>query len=144
MWDLSSLTRDRTHTPCIGGAESQSLDPQEVLFYLPLKGWPWELGCKLKTTGCEPEFLETWRSEWPSFCPYGWGFTRTECSTLDSEASRKVCWEEEEWRRSIRNRTNSVRGDTREGSHWLPLTVLLWPTWLADWLVLPVEKAFIQ
>ena len=22
MWDLSSLTRDRTHTPCSGGAES--------------------------------------------------------------------------------------------------------------------------
>ena len=22
MWDLGSLTRDRTHTPCIGSAES--------------------------------------------------------------------------------------------------------------------------
>ena len=28
MWDLSSLTRDRTCTPCIGSAKSQPLDPQ--------------------------------------------------------------------------------------------------------------------
>ena len=28
MQDLSSLTRDRTHTPCIDSAESQALDHQ--------------------------------------------------------------------------------------------------------------------
>ena len=28
MWDLSSLTRDRTCAPCIGSAESQLLDHQ--------------------------------------------------------------------------------------------------------------------
>ena len=29
MWDLSSLTRDRTCDPCIGNAESLPLDHQE-------------------------------------------------------------------------------------------------------------------
>ena len=28
MWDLSSPTRDRTHTPCLGSVESQPLDHQ--------------------------------------------------------------------------------------------------------------------
>ena len=28
MWDLSALTRDRTHAPCSGSTESQLLDHQ--------------------------------------------------------------------------------------------------------------------
>ena len=28
MWDLSSLTRDRTRAPCTGGTESEPLDHQ--------------------------------------------------------------------------------------------------------------------
>ena len=96
----------------------------------------WDLPCKLKTTGCEPAF---WKHGEVSGCHsvlVAGSFTKDRMLRLDSEASRKVCWEEEGWQRSTLGTRQTAWGDTAS-AHWLPLTVLLAALQLAsDWFCL--------
>lgn len=99
----------------------------------------WELGCKLKTTGCEPGFWKHGEVSGRHSVLVAGSFTKDRMLRLDSEASRKVCWEEEEWQRSTLGTGQTVWGDT-ESSHWLPLTVLPAALQLAsDWFC-PLRK----
>ena len=63
MWDLSSMTRDRTHTPCIGRQSLNHWTAREVL---------WRRSCTLSLSSGSISSKDIFFSSWYSLSNYYW------------------------------------------------------------------------
>ena len=84
MWDLRSPTRDRTHAPCIGSAESKPLDcqvsPADFVVVVS-KPASYTLGV----------FRNFENKRKINVCPSGLSRERYKCPSLATELSRGRC-----------------------------------------------------